>query len=54
MSKLIRIQDRTYQKLADYGHWTDTADSIILRLLESALKKESKNRMTMDDGATST
>ena len=36
MSKLIRVNDSTYEKLAKYGHWDDTMDTIIKRLLQKA------------------
>jgi hypothetical protein len=41
MSKLIRVQDSTHKRLAKYGHWDDTMDTIIDRLLQDArLQKE--------------
>jgi hypothetical protein len=34
--KVIKVKDNTYQKLGEYGSWSDTMDSIIERLLERA------------------
>jgi hypothetical protein len=40
MSKVIRLEDSTYDELGRFGHWSDTMDSIIRRLLEQAQKQK--------------
>ena len=44
MSKLIRVQDSTHKKLAKYGHWDDTMDTIIERLLHDAWLQKQEHR----------
>ena len=34
MAKLIRLQDFTYRRLSRHGHYGDTMDSIITRMLD--------------------
>ena len=34
MSKLIRVSDLTYQKLAQKAKWSETLDAVISELLE--------------------
>lgn len=40
MSKVIRLEDSTYDELGRFGHWSDTMDSIIRRLLEQVQKQK--------------
>jgi hypothetical protein len=40
MAKLIRVSDSTYKELAKDGKWSDTMDSLIVRLLNKAHTKE--------------
>lgn len=46
--KVVKLKDQTYEKLGDIGHYRDTMDSIIWRLLEerkgsSAVLEEQQN-----------
>lgn len=45
MAKLIRVDDSTYKELGEYGHWNDTMDSIIWRLLQEARSYEQKKEI---------
>ena len=40
MSKVIRLKDSTYERLARLGTWKDTADNIICRLLDEFSSNE--------------
>jgi hypothetical protein len=40
MSKLIRLADATYEKLARRGNWHQSMDSIVLNLLQAVEEKE--------------
>lgn len=44
MPKLIRLEDSTYKELSHYGHWEDTMDSIVRRLLQEAQLKKHENK----------
>ncbi len=46
MAKLIRISDSTYKMLGEYGHWLDTMDSIIGRLLYEAKMVQERDLKT--------
>jgi hypothetical protein len=40
MSKIIRVKNRTYERLARLGKWGETMDGIVLRLLAVEESKE--------------
>jgi len=40
MSKVIRLENSTYDELGRFGHWSDTMDSIVRRLLEQVQKQK--------------
>lgn len=41
MTKVIKVSDNTYTRLAEMGSWSDTMDSIIQRLLKQvAIQKD--------------
>jgi hypothetical protein len=42
MSKLIRVTDSTFEKLARRGRWHQPMDSIVLNLLQAVEEKESR------------
>jgi hypothetical protein len=44
MVKLIRVSDSTYKELGDFGKWSDTMDSLIVRLLNEAHSKETNTK----------
>ena len=44
MVKFVRISDSTYKELSEYGKWSDTMDSLILRLLNTAHNKETDTK----------
>ncbi len=44
MAKLIRVSDSTYKELAKHGNWSDTMDSLIVRLLNEVHSKETNTK----------
>ena len=49
MSKVIRLEDSIYDELGRFGHWSDTMDSIIQRLLEQVQKQKQMEVQSPND-----
>jgi hypothetical protein len=50
MTKLIRINNDTHEKLGKYGNWSDTMDAIINRLLEQVRPNSKFTKLNVDRG----
>jgi hypothetical protein len=51
MVKLIRLKDDTYQQLTACGRWSDTMDSIVLRLLKATRENRRARRVIEQDAS---
>ena len=45
MAKVIKVSDRTYEKLAKNGTWSDTMDAIIERLINQTSVGENGGKL---------